>query len=432
MTEPWPDEIELEVGSIAQGGDGVGRWQGRAVFASGALPGEIVRVRLRERQTSFARGQTIEVLASAHERVPSPCPLETLCGAADWRWVDYRAQLAFKATILQEQLQHIAGISVPVTHSWGMHDEATTAMGPDWGYRTTAELHSADGRLGYYAPGTRRVADVPQCCLHHPLINTAIAALRPLLDPAMPLRGVTLRCSPAQETVLAIFDTPVQPRELARRWMDACPVLAGVVQQQRGTSTLLAGKDHLIQEWDGLRWHVGAGSFFQVNDRQVSRLIERVRALLRPEPGTRILDLFCGVGTFALPLARDGARVTGVEVYAPAIEDARRSAALNTLDTCEWHAGPVEEVLNRLKGSFDGAVLDPPRRGCEPAAIKALLRLRPRTIVYVSCHPGTLARDCKLLVEGGYRVAQAEMIDLFPQTHHVESIVTLTIETLTP
>jgi 23S rRNA (uracil1939-C5)-methyltransferase len=174
-----------------------------------------------------------------------------------------------------------------------------------------------------------------------------------------------------------------------------------------------------------LRWHVGAGSFFQVNDRQVPQLIERVRDQLRIASGQRVLDLFCGVGTFALPLARDGAQVTGVEAYAPAIEDARRSAALNDLKNCEWHAGPVEAVLEKVEGRYDGAVLDPPRRGCEPPAIRALLRLRPGRIVYVSCHPGTLARDCKLLAEGGYQVEQAEMIDLFPQTHHVESIVTL-------
>lgn len=426
MAEPWPDEVELTVSGIAQGGDGVGRWQGRAVFASGALPGETVLVRLRERQASFARGQTIDVLTSAAERVTSPCPLETQCGAGDWRWIDYRAQLDFKRTIVQDQLRHIAGIELEVAHTWGMTESASnTSLGPAWGYRTTADLHSADGRLGYYAPGTRRVADIPHCCLHHPLINTALAALRTVLDPAMPLRGVTLRCSPAQGTVLAILDTPVAPRELSRRWMEACPELAGVVQQFRGKLRLLAGVDHLIQESNGLRWHVGAGSFFQINDRQLPRLIERVHTLLRPVPKMQILDLFCGVGTFALPLARDGARVTGIESYAPAIDDARRSAALNAIDTCEWHTGAVEAVLARLKGRFDAAVLDPPRRGCEPPALQALLRLRPGRIVYVSCHPGTLARDCKILVEGGYRVEQAEMIDLFPQTSHVESIVTL-------
>jgi 23S rRNA (uracil1939-C5)-methyltransferase len=425
MAEPWPDEIELELTGIAQGGDGVGRWQGRAVFAGGGLPGETVRVRLRERQASFARGRVVEVLAAAAERIASPCPLETICGAADWRWIDYAAQISYKATILEEQMRHVAGITIPVSHVWGLTDTPATAIGPAWGYRTTAELHVADGKLGYFAPGTRRVADVPECCLHHPLINTAIAVLRPLLSQATSLRGVTLRCSPSQKTVLAILEAQGTLGDLARRWMRACPELVGVLQRSRGRTNILAGKDHLIQEWNGLRWHVGASSFFQVNDRQVPQLIERVRDQLRIASGQRVLDLFCGVGTFALPLARDGAQVTGVEAYAPAIEDARRSAALNDLKNCEWHAGPVEAVLEKVEGRYDGAVLDPPRRGCEPPAIRALLRLRPGRIVYVSCHPGTLARDCKLLAEGGYQVEQAEMIDLFPQTHHVESIVTL-------
>jgi 23S rRNA (uracil1939-C5)-methyltransferase len=162
-----------------------------------------------------------------------------------------------------------------------------------------------------------------------------------------------------------------------------------------------------------------------VNAEQTALLIERVANLLQVAQGQRILDLFCGVGTFALPLAEAGARVTGVEVYAPAIEDARRSAELNNLQGLEWHAGPVEAVLARLAGPYDGAVLDPPRRGCDPAALQHLLRLRPERIVYVACHPGTLARDCKVLSEGGYTVERVEMIDLFPQTHHVESIVLL-------
>ncbi|HZG65168.1 MAG TPA: 23S rRNA (uracil(1939)-C(5))-methyltransferase RlmD [Herpetosiphonaceae bacterium] len=427
MAQPWPDEVELAVGGIAQGGDGVGRWQGRAVFAAGALPGEIVRVRLRERQASFARGQVVAVLAPAAERVESPCPLESVCGAADWRSIDYAAQLRYKATILQDQLRHIGGIDVPVMNTWGMASDAPTPpLGPAWGYRTTAELHCAGGRIGYFVPGTRHVADVPECCLHHPLLNTALSALRPLLEPSVPLRGVTLRCSPAQGAVLAVFDATTPLREFARRWMRVCPVLVGIVQRQRGKATPLLGKNHLIQEHDGLRWHVGAGAFFQNNDRQLPRLLERVRALLEPAPGKRFLDLFCGVGTFALPLARDGAHMTGVEIHAPAIADARRSAALNNLESrCTWHAGPVETVLEGIEGPIDGAVLDPPRRGCEPPALDALLRLRPRRLVYVSCHPGTLARDCRRLVDGGYRVTQAEMIDLFPQTHHVESIVTL-------
>lgn len=421
----WPDEIDLEITGIAQGGDGVGRWEGRAVFATGALPGETVRVRLREREKSFARGDVIGLHTVVSERVTSPCPLEKICGAADWRWVEYAAQQRYKATILKEQMRHIGGIEIDIAAVHGMEPTAETERSAGWAYRTTAELHAAEGKLGYYVPGSRRVADVPQCCLHHPLINQAIAALRPLLAPEVGLRGATLRCAPAAPATLAILDAARPPERLARRWMETCPHLRGVVHRDRSHTRTLAGQDHLVQELAGIHWHVGAGSFFQVNDRQTERLIGRVLELMQVSPGERLLDLFCGVGTFALPLARLGAHVSGVESYAQAVDDARRSALLNDIRNVDWHAGPVEEILETFDGRFDGAVLDPPRRGCAPAALRALLQLRPHRIVYVACHPGTLARDCKVLTEGGYAVERVEVIDLFPQTHHVESIVFL-------
>jgi 23S rRNA (uracil1939-C5)-methyltransferase len=430
MAGAWPDELELEVNGIAQGGDGVGRWEGRAVFASGALPGERVWVRIDDRQRSFARGHVVDVLAAAPERITSPCPREGECGAAGWRWIDYDAQLGFKAEILRDQLRHLGGIEVEVAAVHGMepphrpHGPACAA-GAGWSYRTTAELHVAGGIIGYFAPHSRRVVDVPQCCLHHPLVDEALAALHPLLDSELPLETVTLRCAPANGSVLAVVAGSAALDDLARRWMRDCPNLVGIVQRQRRALRLLAGQDYLIHELDGIRWHVSAGSFFQVNDRQTAKLIRRVEELIAVRPGERVLDLYCGVGTFALPLARAGAHVTGVEVYPPAVEDARRSAEANGLTALDWHTGPVEQALAKLSGAFDGAVLDPPRRGCEPETLRHLARLRPRRIVYVACHPGTLARDCKLLRDEGYDVERAEVIDLFPHTHHVEGIVLL-------
>ncbi|MDQ5853137.1 MAG: TRAM domain-containing protein, partial [Chloroflexota bacterium] len=192
MAELWPDEVEIEVASIAQGGHGVGRWHGRPVFATGALPGETVRVRLRERQASFARGEVVAVSIAALERVPSPCPLERLCGAADWRWVDYSAQLRFKAAILEDQLRHLGGIEIEVSTVHGMVDPSSAGpsvpAGPGWGYRTTAELHVSHGKLGYFAPNSRRVVDLPRCCLHHPSINDALETIRTLGGAELSLR----------------------------------------------------------------------------------------------------------------------------------------------------------------------------------------------------------------------------------------------------
>jgi 23S rRNA (uracil1939-C5)-methyltransferase len=410
----WPEELELELTGIAQGGDAVGRVAGRAVFVAGALPGERVRVRLHDRQRAFARGTAIEILKAAPERVPSFCPLETTCSAGGWRWVDYAAQLRFKATILGDQLRHVGGIDVAV-------QTPAVPETPPSAYRTTAELHGNRAQLGYYLPGSRRIADLPACCLHHPAINQALQSLRPLLDEQMWLPGVTLRCDPATGQTLARLDGKKR-LELAERWMQAESTLVGVTDRWGG---VLQGKPAVEHEVAGLRFQVSAGSFFQINYQQWESLVARVRELLDPQPRTRLLDLYCGVGLFALTLARDVDRVLGIEEWNVAVEDARANAKRNSITNARFRSNAVETVLPTYRGTFDRVVLDPPRRGCAPAVLDALIAQQPKRIVYVSCHPGTQSRDCKRLVQAGYRVVSAEIIDMFPHTTHVESIVVL-------
>lgn len=443
----WPEELVLELTGIAQGGDAVGHYEGRAVFVSGGLPGEQVRVALTDRQRSFARGRVREVLRSAPERRVSLCPLEGACGAADWRWIEPAAQVRFKQQILHDQLHHLGGLDLTGIDVGTTTDPATDLH---WNYRTTAELHWDAGKLGYYAPGGRNVLDLPGCCLHHPLLNSALEALRPLLTPDLPLRGLTLRCAPSTGEVLGILDmSQAAPEESARgkrhkeerapdlqalaslasRWKvgmeSGVGTLVGVLAQLQRRHELLLGRDWLLHDVAGVQFEVGARTFFQGNASITPQLIARVLELVAPQSGEQLLDLYCGVGAFALPLARQVQQVVGVETYAPAITDARRSAHRNAIHNVEWHAAPAEKVLPRLQVRCDAAVLDPPRRGCEPELLAALVALRPRRIVYVSCHPGTLARDCKQLVAGGYHLTSAEVINMFPQTHHVESIVRL-------
>jgi 23S rRNA (uracil1939-C5)-methyltransferase len=288
----WPNELELELTSMAQGGDAIGRHEGRAVFAAGGLPRELVRVRLFDRQKAFARGRVIEVLQPAPERVTSFCPLEQRCGAADWRWIDYDAQRQFKAAILREQLQHLGGIDVAVTPSPSTIAEATR------GYRTTVDLHVAGTQIGYYLPGSRRVTDVPSCCLHHPLINSALDTFRPLLSSNVALRSISLRCSPSSGEVLAIVDGKGPLRELAQAWQQTFPALVGVTHST--TRQALVGRSWLEQRIGPIRFHVSASSFFQINAHQINQIVERVQYLLHLTPSKRLLDLYCGVGLFAL------------------------------------------------------------------------------------------------------------------------------------
>jgi 23S rRNA (uracil1939-C5)-methyltransferase len=409
----WPAELELDLTGIAQGGAAVGRYEGRVVFAYGGLPGERVRLRLRERQKAFASGHVVEVLHPSPWRVAPPEPSAL---HADWQFIAYDEQLRLKAQIVVEQLAHLGGLAdLPV---------APTLPSPrPWQYRNSASLHGDErGALGYYAPGSRRVLDLPADPLLDPRLNAALAALRPSLraHPQTRLRALTLRANTRGE-VLALLAGAGDLAALAQGWRDAFP-LAGVVVRRRERTTTLLGSDFLRETIAGRSLRISASSFFQVNTAQAETLVGLALAWLAPEPGMRLLDLYCGVGTFALPLAAAGAQVLGIEEHAGAVADAQASAREQHLPL-ELRLGTVEALLPTITGPLDAVLLDPPRRGCAPEALAALAALAPRHLLYVSCHPGTLARDLRLLVGHGYRVRRVQPVDMFPQTHHVETAV---------
>ncbi|MEO7909068.1 MAG: 23S rRNA (uracil(1939)-C(5))-methyltransferase RlmD [Roseiflexaceae bacterium] len=415
----WPATLELTLDGIAQGGEGVGRWHERVVFARGGLPGERVQVRLRERRDAYARGDVIELLEASPERI------EPQLSGADhmpWQHIAYPAQLRFKRQILADQLAKIGGlIDLPVAE--------TLAAPRPWGYRNSARFHGVGGRIGYYAADSHDLQEIESDPLLLPVLNDALVALRSVVRAGAPVPAeVILRASEAYGYVLAAlrgFDAEAidDLAQLARRWRIRCPALAGVTLPSQPPVAL--GVDHLIEELGGIAFHLRPATFFQINSAAAETLLDLVRGGLALRGGERLLDLYCGAGAFALPLAGTVAEVVAIEEYAGAIEDGRTTAEENGIVNVRFEIGRVEQVLRQLDGTFDAAVLDPPRRGCHPQAIDQLLRLAPTRIVYISCQPATLARDLKLLVGGGYRVVSVQPVDLFPQTAHIESVSVL-------
>jgi 23S rRNA (uracil1939-C5)-methyltransferase len=413
----WPDTLELTLDGIAQGGDAVGRWQERVVFAAGGLPGERVRVALYEQHPSYARGAVVEVLDASPERVSPRMP------GADhmpWQHIAYPAQLRFKRQILADQLAKIGGLpEVAVAQ--------TIAAPREWGYRNSARLHGAGERIGYYAANSRDLREIPSDPLLLPILNDALAALRQAsAESGMAPAEVLLRASETYGYTLGALRGSGDLRRLAGRWRMRCPPLAGASLLARGHAPAeVNGADRLIEELGGVAFHLRPATFFQVNLASAETLLRLARAALDLRGGERLLDLYCGAGAFALPLARSAAEVVGVEEYAGAVEDGRLSAAENGIEHVRFEMGRAEETLGELAGPFDAVVLDPPRRGCHPRALGHLLRLAAPRVVYVSCHPATLARDLKILTNGGYRVESVGQVDLFPQTAHVESVTVL-------
>jgi 23S rRNA (uracil1939-C5)-methyltransferase len=415
----WPATLELTLDGIAQGGEGVGRWQERVVFARGGLPGERVQVRLRERRDTYARGDVIELLEASPDRIEPRLP------GADhmpWQHIAYPAQLRFKRQILTDQLAKIGGLTDPPVAE-------TLAAPRPWGYRTSARFHGGGGRIGYYAADSHDLQEIESDPLLLPVLNDALAALRNVVRAGAPVPAeVILRASEAYGYVLAALrgydaESIGDLSQLAMRWRMRCPVLAGVTLPSQPPTAL--GADHLIEELGGIAFHLRPATFFQINSAAAEALLDLVRVGLELRGGERLLDLYCGAGAFALPLASTVAEVVGIEEYVGAIEDGRITAEANGIANVRFEIGRVEQVLGQLDSRFEAAVLDPPRRGCHPQALEQLLRLAPARIVYISCQPATLARDLKLLVAGGYRVVSVQPIDLFPQTAHIESICVL-------
>jgi 23S rRNA (uracil1939-C5)-methyltransferase len=327
------------------------------------------------------------------------------------------------------------------------------------GYRTSAKLvfGRARGRvlLGLYRRGTHEVVDIGDCPLHHPLINRIAAAVRQeverqgayVFDPVKRrglLRYLAVRVSPELGKAMVTFVTAernfTEVTHLGKWLQKKVPEVVSVQQNVNpsegnvifGRETMrLLGVHDLIDRVGEVHLRLAPNSFFQVNHDQAARIYELVRGWAGLLPAEIALDLYCGIGGIALNLARDAGKVIGIETVEEAVRNARDNARMNSLGNCTFLAGDVAELLPDVApqvppGSV--AVVNPPRAGCDPEVLAALAALRPRTLLYVSCNPDTLARDLEVLAGHGYRTLEVQPVDMFPQTPHVESVARLVPE----
>ena len=394
---------------MAHGGDALGRHEGKVIFAPYAIPGEAALVEIVEDKGRYARARLVEILSPSPHRVDPPCPHfgPGKCGGCQWQHIAYPAQLELKAMVVRDQLVRLGRLpDVPV--------KPTIPSPSPWRYRNHVQFSVGnDGRLGFVATDGRRVESIEVCYLLHPLLDELFAAL----DLELPgLARLSLRAGVNSGDLMMIFETHDDlPPALESDLPISCVLLLS-----DGAHVNLIGDNHITEEAAGRRFRVSAPSFFQVNTAAAEELIRVVGEYLAPSGDETLLDAYCGVGTFALSLADKVSHVIGIEEAASAVADARLNAS--ELANVEFIEGSVEATLPRLDRPIDLAVLDPPRQGCRPEALKVLIELTPRRIVYVSCDPATLARDARRLAEGGYKLVEVQPVDMFPQTYHIESV----------
>lgn len=422
------ERLELDIEKAVYRGLGLARHEGLVVLLPRAIPGERVRARVEALERGYARASVEAVLASSPARRSSPCPYVPACGGCSYQEIHYADQLAFKSAILREALTR-AGVR------W--EGELGVAPSPEAGWRTRASLHLAQhGRwlLGLHEEASHRVVDLEACLQLSDGLNAVLRGLRAgLADPgsrAGRVSGVELAESfdGAQRVAAFIGDSPAPPPWL-RRLSAFAPGLSGLavsLPRRRGGHALhtLEGDPHVVSHVGGLALRAHVQSFFQGNRFLTPALLDAVLRLV--PPGGPVLDLYAGVGLFALPLARRGDAFRAAELSQAAVIDAQFNARAAGLD-----AGRIERLdVGAALASWpvepgERIVLDPPRTGAGRDVVRAVAARRPEVVVYVSCDPPTLGRDLRALDEAGYRLESVEALDLFPDTFHLETVVRL-------
>ena len=430
-----PRGVAVTIEKMVYGGEGLARLPGdgaaKALFVPFVLPHEQVRATIIEEKPGFARAALDEVVKSAAERVKPDCPYFARCGGCHYQHAPYERQLELKRDILRETLRRIAKLDWP--------GEINTHPSPPWNYRnrTRMRLRAEPFAIGYYRYGTHELLPVEQCPISSPLLNRAIEALWKLgkagkVPPAS--TEIEFFANDRDDKMLVeltgTFDKE-HHKAVAKFAVDlraALPVVGVAVFVQRADGAMVRsdwndkefGASELEYQAGEYLYHVSAGSFFQTNRFLTQTLVEIVTTGMA---GATALDLYAGTGLFALPLSQDFIEVSAVESAPFSFHDLQRNVPSNVAS----YRHTVEDFLQNLPdgANYDLVVVDPPRAGLSSGVAERLGKLAAGRLTYVSCDPATLSRDLRLLLESGYRVQEVHLVDLFPQTFHLENVVHL-------
>jgi tRNA/tmRNA/rRNA uracil-C5-methylase (TrmA/RlmC/RlmD family) len=386
----YHQEIELEIATLTNMGQGLGRVDGWVVMVPFALPGELVRVRIYRNDKNFSEGDLVEVLRASPHRVAPRCALFGECGGCQYQHLDYAEQLEWKRRQVEELLRHMAKVEFPVA--------PVMASPQHYGYRSKITPHfEPDGEgaiqeIGFLRQGRRKeIVDVPQCHIATDAINAALESGR---------AGIR-----------------------SRRWKRGATLLL----RDTGSAVLTDPNATALTTVDGLTFEFLAGDFFQ-NNPFILEAFTRYAVEQAAAGGARhMVDAYCGSGLFSLCAARKFESVTGIEISPTAVERAAKNAARNGLGNCRFVAGSAEAIFENiaLPAEETAVLIDPPRRGSDELFLTQLIAYGPRTIVYVSCNPATQMRDLRQLLDAGWALTAVQPFDLFPQTKHLECVITL-------
>lgn len=438
--------IEYIITGQGQGGFGVGKYEGFIIFTPMTVQGEKVEVEITQIKKTFAYAKLLQVLTPHTNRVTPLCPLFHQCGGCQSQHLSYEAQCETKYQHVVDCLQRIGGFKDVLVHQ-------VLGMRTPWEYRNKVAVPfgTRDGKVvaGFYTPRSHHIIDMDDCSIQHPQMNHVISTVKECVKKfRIPvynershqgiLRHVVLRIGVNTDEMMVVFVTNgnqlPHKQELVSTLRERFPEIKSIIQNrnEKKTNVILGSVNHVLWGRDviydtigALRFSISPHSFFQINALQTKVLYDKVLEYAKLTKKEVVLDAYCGIGTIALYLAKEAKKVYGVEIVPQAIIDAKKNATLNKIENAHFESGDADDVVLRWYREGirpDMIVVDPPRKGCEPGVLEAMVRMKPEKLVYVSCNPATFARDARILVNNGFSLREVQPVDLFPQTEHIECV----------
>ncbi|WP_078382232.1 23S rRNA (uracil(1939)-C(5))-methyltransferase RlmD [Sutcliffiella halmapala] len=437
---------DVTVEDLTHDGAGVAKISGYPIFVSNALPQEAIKIKITKVKKGYAFGRLEEIYQPSPYRVDAPCPIYKQCGGCQLQHLSYEGQLLAKQKQVQDVLERIGHLKdIPVHPVLGMEEP--------WRYRNKAQVPvgEREGGLiaGFYQQRSHEIIEMKDCLIQQETNDRVVQKVKGICE----THGVrsynekshrgTLRHIMARyglvtgETMVVLItrtaDLP-NKKQIIEDITTALPEVKSIVQNVNPQKTnvifgeetkVLWGEEYIYDFIGDIKFAISARSFYQVNPDQTKVLYDKALEYAGLTGEETVIDAYCGIGTISLFLAQKAQKVYGVEIVPEAIEDANRNAKLNGIQNVEFGVGEAEVVIpNWYKDGItaDVLVVDPPRKGCDEALLQTIIEMKPKKVVYVSCNPGTLARDLRVLEDGGYQTVEVQPVDMFPHTNHVEVV----------
>lgn len=478
------DEAVIDIIGMNHDGEGVGRVEGFTLFVPGALPGEKVRVKVLKTKKQYGYAKLLDIAQSSPDRIAAPCAIYDQCGGCQIQHMSYEAQLGWKRQHVVDVLERIGKLSVATDgeadtakasdsamNDGGLNADSmsvhlrrvhgvvvhpTLGMSEPWRYRNKAQvpIGVTEGGLvgGFYARGSHRIVDMNTCLIQDERNDEVVARVKEIgrmlgisayneETGRGLLRHVVVKTAFRTGEMMLVLVTNGRDIPHADAWIGSIrehiPHVASICQNVNtkrtnvifGDETLvLWGRDVIYDYIGNVQFAISARSFYQVNPVQTEVLYSKTVEYAGLTGKETVIDAYCGIGTISLFLAQHADQVYGVEIVKEAIDDARSNALLNEMRNVKFEVGASEDVIPAWKEqgiTADVIVVDPPRKGCDPRLLDTILEMKPERVVYVSCNPSTLARDLRILEDGGYSTVEVQPVDMFPHTVHVEAVVVI-------